>query len=43
MTPDASMVLTGVAALAASGAVSAEEETALGGFERIMGPNGEAQ
>jgi acetyl-CoA carboxylase carboxyltransferase component len=43
MTPDASMVLTGVAALAASGAVSAEDETALGGFERIMGPNGEAQ
>jgi acetyl/propionyl-CoA carboxylase alpha subunit/acetyl-CoA carboxylase carboxyltransferase component len=43
MTPDASMVLTGVGALAASGAVSAEDEVALGGFERIMGPNGEAQ
>jgi acetyl-CoA carboxylase carboxyltransferase component len=37
------MVLTGVGALAASGAVSAEDEVALGGFERIMGPNGEAQ
>src|SRR5262249_31776993 len=43
MTPDASMVLTGRAALEASGAVAAESETALGGFERIMGPNGEAQ
>jgi hypothetical protein len=43
MTPDASMVLTGVGALAASGGVSAEDEVALGGFERIMGPNGEAQ
>ena len=37
------MVLTGRAALDASGAVSAEDETAIGGFERIMGPNGEAQ
>jgi acetyl/propionyl-CoA carboxylase alpha subunit/acetyl-CoA carboxylase carboxyltransferase component len=43
MTPDASMVLTGRAALEASGAVAAEDEVALGGFERIMGPNGEAQ
>jgi acetyl-CoA carboxylase carboxyltransferase component len=43
MTPDASMVLTGCAALAASGGVAAEDEVALGGFERIMGPNGEAQ
>jgi acetyl/propionyl-CoA carboxylase alpha subunit/acetyl-CoA carboxylase carboxyltransferase component/predicted transcriptional regulator len=43
MTPNASMVLTGRAALEASGAVSAEDETAIGGFERIMGPNGEAQ
>jgi len=43
MTPDASMVLTGRAALEASGGVSAEDEVALGGFERIMGPNGEAQ
>ena len=37
------MVLTGRAALEASGAVSAEDEVAIGGFERIMGPNGEAQ
>jgi acetyl-CoA carboxylase carboxyltransferase component len=43
MTPRGSMVLTGRAALDASGAVSAEDETAIGGFERIMGPNGEAQ
>jgi acetyl/propionyl-CoA carboxylase alpha subunit/acetyl-CoA carboxylase carboxyltransferase component len=43
MTPNASMVLTGRAALEASGAVSAEDEIAIGGFERIMGPNGEAQ
>ncbi len=43
MTPGASMVLTGRAALEVSGAVSAEDELAIGGFERIMGPNGEAQ
>src|SRR5207249_2470373 len=43
MTPDASMVLTGRAALEASGGVAAEDEVAIGGFERIMGPNGEAQ
>jgi acetyl/propionyl-CoA carboxylase alpha subunit/acetyl-CoA carboxylase carboxyltransferase component len=43
MTPGASMVLTGRAALEASGGVAAEDETAIGGFERIMGPNGEAQ
>ncbi len=43
MTPGASMVLTGRAALEASGAVAAEDEVAIGGFERIMGPNGQAQ
>ena len=43
MTQNASMVLTGSAALLASGSVSAESEQAIGGFERIMGPNGEAQ
>jgi acetyl/propionyl-CoA carboxylase alpha subunit/acetyl-CoA carboxylase carboxyltransferase component len=43
MTEGASMVLTGRAALEASGAVSAEDESAIGGFERVMGPNGEAQ
>ncbi|MET0386537.1 MAG: biotin carboxylase N-terminal domain-containing protein [Polyangiales bacterium] len=43
MTPEASMVLTGSASLAASGSVSAEDEVAIGGHERVMGPNGEAQ
>jgi acetyl-CoA carboxylase carboxyltransferase component len=43
MTPRASMVLTGRAALEASGSVSAEDEVAIGGFEQIMGPNGQAQ
>jgi len=43
MTPHASMVLTGRAALAASGSVSAEDEVSIGGFERVMGPNGQAQ
>jgi acetyl-CoA carboxylase carboxyltransferase component/multidrug efflux pump subunit AcrA (membrane-fusion protein) len=43
MTQNASMVLTGRAALEAAGAVAAEDEIAIGGFERIMGPNGEAQ
>ena len=43
MTPEASMVLTGRAALAASGSVSAEDEVAIGGYERVMGPNGQAQ
>ncbi|HEX2878995.1 MAG TPA: carboxyl transferase domain-containing protein, partial [Polyangiaceae bacterium] len=43
MTPRASMVLTGRAALAASGSVSAEDEVSIGGFERVMGMNGQAQ
>ncbi|MGH7823534.1 MAG: carboxyl transferase domain-containing protein, partial [Candidatus Binatia bacterium] len=43
MTPRGSMVLTGRAALEAAGSVSAEDEIAIGGLERIMGPNGEAQ
>ncbi len=42
MTPGAALVLTGRAALEASGAVAAEDEQGIGGFERIMGPNGEA-
>jgi len=37
------MVLTGRAALEASGNVAAEDEVGIGGFERIMGPNGQAQ
>ena len=40
---EGSMVLTGRRALEASGSVSAEDESAIGGYERIMGPNGEAQ
>jgi acetyl/propionyl-CoA carboxylase alpha subunit/acetyl-CoA carboxylase carboxyltransferase component len=43
MTPRASMVLTGRAALEASGSVAGEDEVAIGGFEQIMGPNGQAQ
>ncbi len=43
MTPEASMVLTGKKALDYSGGVSAENERGIGGFERIMGPNGQAQ
>ncbi len=43
MTPDSAMVLTGKQALDYSGAVSAEDNLGLGGYERIMGPNGEAQ
>ena len=31
------------AALEASGSVAAEDEVGIGGFERVMGPNGEAQ
>ncbi len=43
MTPEASMVLTGKKALDYSGSVSAEDHQGIGGYERIMGPNGEAQ
>ncbi len=42
MTPEGSMVLTGKKALEASGGVAAEDERGIGGFERIMGPNGQA-
>jgi acetyl/propionyl-CoA carboxylase alpha subunit len=38
-----SMVLTGKKALEYSGSVSAEDERGIGGYERIMGPNGQAQ
>ena len=37
------MVLTGKQALDYSGAVCAEDNFGIGGYERIMGPNGEAQ
>jgi acetyl/propionyl-CoA carboxylase alpha subunit/acetyl-CoA carboxylase carboxyltransferase component len=43
MTPQGSMVLTGKKALDYSGGVSAEDHQGIGGFDRIMGVNGEAQ
>ncbi len=43
MTEDASMLLTGKRALDFSGSVSAEDNVGIGGVERIMGPNGQAQ
>ncbi len=43
MTEDAAMLLTGKKALDFSGSVSAEDNVGIGGVERIMGPNGEAQ
>ncbi len=43
MTPTAAMVLTGKKALDYSGGVSAEDNVGIGGVERIMGYNGQAQ
>lgn len=43
MTPDSAMVLTGKQALDFSGGVSAEDNLGIGGYERVMGPNGQAQ
>jgi acetyl/propionyl-CoA carboxylase alpha subunit/acetyl-CoA carboxylase carboxyltransferase component len=43
MTPDGAMVLTGKQALDYSGGVSAEDNYGIGGYEPIMGPNGQAQ
>lgn len=43
MTPASQMVLTGKQALDFSGAVSAEDNSGIGGYDRIMGPNGQAQ
>ena len=43
MTRRGSMVLTGKKALEYSGGVAAEDERGIGGVERIMGPNGQAQ
>ncbi len=43
MTPPAAMVLTGKRALDYSGSVSAEDNQGIGGYDRIMGPNGQAQ
>ena len=43
MTPASAMVLTGKQALDYSGGVSAEDNLGIGGFERVMGPNGQGQ
>jgi len=43
MTPSAAMVLTGKRALDYSGSVSAEDNLGIGGYDRIMGFNGQAQ
>ena len=43
MTPDSAMVLTGKQAIDYSGGVSAEDNLGIGGYGRVMGPNGEAQ
>ena len=43
MTPEGAMVLTGKQALDYSGGVSAEDNFGIGGYDRIMGPNGQAQ
>jgi acetyl/propionyl-CoA carboxylase alpha subunit/acetyl-CoA carboxylase carboxyltransferase component len=43
MTPYSAMVLTGKQSLDYSGGVSAEDNFGIGGYDRIMGPNGEAQ
>ncbi len=43
MTPEGAMVLTGKQALDYSGGVSAEDNYGIGGYERIMGPNGQSQ
>jgi acetyl/propionyl-CoA carboxylase alpha subunit/acetyl-CoA carboxylase carboxyltransferase component len=43
MTPDGAMVLTGKQSLDYSGGVSAEDNFGIGGYDRVMGPNGQAQ
>jgi acetyl-CoA carboxylase carboxyltransferase component len=43
MTPGVAMVLTGKQALDFSGGVSAEDNVGIGGYDRIMGPNGQGQ
>ncbi|MCW2759788.1 MAG: ATP-grasp protein, partial [Nocardioidaceae bacterium] len=43
MTPDSAMVLTGKQTLDFSGGVSAEDNYGIGGYDRVMGPNGQAQ
>ncbi len=43
MTPASAMVLTGKLSLDYSGGVSADDNFGIGGYDRIMGPNGQAQ
>ncbi len=43
MTPKSAMVLTGKRALDYSGSVSAEDNQGIGGYDRIMGFNGQGQ
>ncbi len=43
MMPNSAMVLTGKQALDFSGGVSAEDNLGIGGFDRIMGVNGQGQ
>ena len=43
MTPDSAMVLTGKQSLDYSGGVSAEDNFGIGGYDRVMGPNGQGQ
>ncbi|KAA3655897.1 MAG: carbamoyl-phosphate synthase subunit L, partial [Calditrichaeota bacterium] len=43
MMPESAMVLTGKQALEYSGGIAAEDNQGIGGYERVMGPNGQAQ
>jgi hypothetical protein len=43
MTLDSAMVLTGKQTLDFSGSVSAEDNYDIGGYDRVMGPNRQAQ
>jgi acetyl/propionyl-CoA carboxylase alpha subunit/acetyl-CoA carboxylase carboxyltransferase component len=43
MTPDSAMVLTGKQSLEYSGGVAADDNFGIGGYDRVMGPNGQAQ
>ncbi len=43
MLPESAMVLTGKTSLDFSGGVSAEDNLGIGGYERVMGPNGQGQ
>jgi acetyl/propionyl-CoA carboxylase alpha subunit/acetyl-CoA carboxylase carboxyltransferase component len=43
MTPASAMVLTGKQALDFSGAVSADDNFGIGGYDRVMGQNGQGQ